>query len=399
MASKERQSSQVAAALAQQIADGQWAIGQKLPSVRQLAQIHGISINTAQRMLSELEAAGLIRAQPRRRAVVLRRRASPKAYDACAFHGKTVGIMTSMDERGFRLFDSESWSRRIVESVQQALDEHALRPQLMTYRYDRPNHEDDLLKQIDQIGGDLVGVVGAQMQIFPRLRDSLDRRDIRWITLGPMGLESQHNFVSTDFAESGRLVGKLFSAMGLHRVLLVTTDPNLFLADRDSCAGFVQELLAGNSPVDGVSIVRVNDSSEQAGFDAVKTYLSKHTTPEGVYCAGDRVAIGAIRALEQIGKRVPHDVHVIGNTGLELSRFSKPSLSVIAQPMEQVGRSAAHMLVELLQSGQRELPARLFQPQLVIRESVSVPAAVREKLVSDQIVFETAEQMTSTPAS
>ena len=77
-----------------------------------------------------------------------------------------------------------------------------------------------------------------------------------------------------------------------------------------------------------------------------------------LFAFGDMLAIGAMRALTEAGIKVPEQVGVIGATGLPEAEQCAPTLSVITQPMEQIGREVAHMLIQMDREGVTRLIGR-----------------------------------------
>ena len=60
------------------------------------------------------------------------------------------------------------------------------------------------------------------------------------------------------------------------------------------------------------------------------------------------MAIGAMRALRDAGRRIPEDCSVIAIDGLELSAYIEPPLTTLCQPMEEMGRRSAQILLGML---------------------------------------------------
>lgn len=92
--------------------------------------------------------------------------------------------------------------------------------------------------------------------------------------------------------------------------------------------------------------------------------------PSAALVYNDLTAIGALRALRDAGMRVPQDMAVVGTDGIELGRFSNPSLTTIEHPREQLGQQAVEAVCGLINGAadpteiERVLPVRL-----VVRES------------------------------
>ena len=62
----------------------------------------------------------------------------------------------------------------------------------------------------------------------------------------------------------------------------------------------------------------------------------------------DTVAVGAIRALRDLGRSVPEDVSVVGFDGIDISRFTLPRLTTVEQPVEEIARRSLNLLLDMM---------------------------------------------------
>lgn len=88
--------------------------------------------------------------------------------------------------------------------------------------------------------------------------------------------------------------------------------------------------------------------SINSGFEQMKKLISAFPKIDGVFCATDRIAIGAIKALQQAGKKVGSDVKVIGVGNEEMGSIITPSLSSFSYPFEKAGENSALILLDLI---------------------------------------------------
>ena len=93
------------------------------------------------------------------------------------------------------------------------------------------------------------------------------------------------------------------------------------------------------------------DFSEPSGFAAMNELLDRDGSIDAVFCAGDMMAIGAMRALAARGRRVPDDVAVVGYDDLFVSSYTTPSLTTISQHIADTGRTLASRLVASIERG------------------------------------------------
>jgi len=113
--------------------------------------------------------------------------------------------------------------------------------------------------------------------------------------------------------------------------------------------------------------------SPEVGYLAMKSLLATGEKFTAVFAFNDISAIGAIRALEEMGLRVPADVSVLGFDDIYAAAFHNPALTTIRQPLFEMGRLAAQTLLERLTNGKdADIPEVLsVEPTLVVRSSTA----------------------------
>ena len=89
--------------------------------------------------------------------------------------------------------------------------------------------------------------------------------------------------------------------------------------------------------------------SYQDGYDATQSLLKEGREFTALFAAADVMAIGAIRALRDAGKRVPEDVSVVGFDGLPLGSFLVPQLTTIVQPVQQMAQQSVQILLSCIE--------------------------------------------------
>ena len=78
----------------------------------------------------------------------------------------------------------------------------------------------------------------------------------------------------------------------------------------------------------------------QGGYTASKKLL-KHKDITAIFCGNDAMAIGCYQAIDELGKKIPEDISVIGFDGLKLSEYMIPQLTTVQQPSFDIGFYAA----------------------------------------------------------
>jgi len=107
-------------------------------------------------------------------------------------------------------------------------------------------------------------------------------------------------------------------------------------------------------------------------YDTTKRLLGRCPELTALFCVSDVMAMGAIRAIHDLGRRVPQDISVVGYDGIPLSRFSVPRLTTVRQDTQQLARQGVDLLLRNLQRPRP--PVHGVVPfELIAGESVSPP--------------------------
>ncbi len=115
-------------------------------------------------------------------------------------------------------------------------------------------------------------------------------------------------------------------------------------------------------------------NSIEQGEEATKGFLDAPDPPTALFAANIMTALGALRAIEDLGLHIPEDIAVIGFDDFELAHVLRPRFTLVRQPTAELGRRAAEMLFERLDGRARTNPRRLVLPtELVVRESCGCP--------------------------
>ncbi len=141
---------------------------------------------------------------------------------------------------------------------------------------------------------------------------------------------------------------------------------------RERIAGYMQALdPAGVRPVIHVQ----HDNNEEQARQAGLVLLSLDEPPTALLCNSDVLAVGVLRAAEELGLRVPDDVSVVGFDDSPLARRVRPTLTTVRQDVDAKGKAAAAALLEAMRRGRAAGTGRarrvVLPTELVIRDSTA----------------------------
>jgi LacI family transcriptional regulator len=172
--------------------------------------------------------------------------------------------------------------------------------------------------------------------------------------------------VVVDDAAGARLGVEHLLELG-HRRIAHITGPQSHRSATARAEACIAAVAAGGAVLSGA--VQYGDWSERWGRQAIASVLRRHPDLDAVTCGSDQIARGVCDGLRDAGRRVPHDVAVVGFDNWDVMALAcRPPLTTVDLQLEELGRRAAELLRDTIagrpRPGTTSLPSRL-----VIRES------------------------------
>ena len=132
-------------------------------------------------------------------------------------------------------------------------------------------------------------------------------------------------------------------------------------------------------PESRIAQLQGNTPSPATGYDAARELLNGGASFTALFSFNDNSAMGAMRAFQDAGLRVPDDISVVGFDDVLGAAYHTPSLTTIRQPLRKMGMIAAEALLQRLQGDADERTESIeVEPELIVRESSgAAPAAAR----------------------
>ena len=115
------------------------------------------------------------------------------------------------------------------------------------------------------------------------------------------------------------------------------------------------------------------DSGMAGGYAAMQAMIDQDQRPTAVLAADDLTAVGALKAAQDSGLHVPHDISITGFDDIEIASYVAPGLTTVRQPIPLLAENAINHLISLMQpTSPDQSEAVIFvQPELVIRGSTN----------------------------
>lgn len=135
--------------------------------------------------------------------------------------------------------------------------------------------------------------------------------------------------------------------------------------------GYERALREADVPVDA-QFIAASDArpfvfAEEGGYQAMHMLLERDLALDAVFATSDMQALGAMRAAEEAGLRIPEDLALVGFDDIELSKFV--GLTTLRQPAEVMGQRATEQLLRRIKKPGEPVSSTLLAPELIVRRT------------------------------
>jgi LacI family transcriptional regulator len=333
------------------VASGQLKAGERLPPVRELAQQLDINLHTVRAAYHKLEADGLVTMRQGTGTIV-------QLFDSVRFaqltnrtRSYTFGLVIANISHPFY-----TALARGVEGV--AHQNHALLFICNTDEDARKGRE-----YLDRLAAKNVdGLIIASYSLH--YGEPNDGATVLPAT-SPVPLvhvdrpEETGYSVLLDYENAGYVATRHLIEHGHQRVGIIGC--SLPSETQEPYHGYARALRASGLMLDPAIRIEASAYTIEAGYLAATRLLAAPNPPTAIFCDDDTLAVGALRAVRESGRRVPEDVALAGCGDLELATTVDPQLTSVTAPGEQLGIVAMQMLQQLV-AGETVPTARVTLP-------------------------------------
>ena len=158
-----------------------------------------------------------------------------------------------------------------------------------------------------------------------------------------------------------------------HRRIATITGPLRLTNAQQRLDGFRRALAEAGIEI-ASEYVQEGRFDRLSGYEKALTLLNFSPRPTAIFAANDLVALGVLSALREAGLRCPQDLSLVGFDDLELSEFTNPALTTVAQPIYQMGAKAADLLFHRLRGEKVKAQDTTLKTSLKKRDSVAPPS-------------------------
>ena len=119
-------------------------------------------------------------------------------------------------------------------------------------------------------------------------------------------------------------------------------------------------------------ICAFDNNTEESGYRLTKQVLSHKRRPDALIAGNDNMAVGAYRAIHELGLKIPDDIAIASFNDISVAQFLNPPLSTVHLPSEEIGETAVDQLVERI-AGRETAKQTILASRIIWRGSARRP--------------------------
>ena len=179
--------------------------------------------------------------------------------------------------------------------------------------------------------------------------------------------DKRASYIISDNKEGGRKAVKHLAELGHKKIATIegeqTTVPTEF-----RLKGYKEEMQAQNLEYKDEWIIQGRFGVD-GGYKAMEKLLALDDIPTAVFCHGDEIAVGAMKAIKAAGMSVPEDFSIVGFDDIEISQYLNPPLTTVRQKKEKMGSEAADMVLNLINHPEGKVEPEVIETEIIVRNS------------------------------
>lgn len=180
------------------------------------------------------------------------------------------------------------------------------------------------------------------------------------------------DLVTVDNVEGTRLGVEHLFALG-HRDVGLLAGPSRHSTAKERERGYHEALRAAGRPA-RTDLVHYGDFREDGGYEGMKALMALPKRPTAVFVTNNLMTLGAFRAVHEAGIRIPDEVALVGFDDMPWATSLNPPLTAVSQPSQEIGSSAAELLLDRIARPERTIRHVILETTLAVRASCGATA-------------------------
>ncbi|MCX7820123.1 MAG: LacI family transcriptional regulator [Brevinematales bacterium] len=327
-----------------------------------VAKKAGVSIMTVSRVINGVK--GKVSEETRKKVLEIVKELNyyPNSVGR-ALHGsklKTIGVVSPLITAGIVL--ENPFYYELMMGIEDVCTEKGYDVMISTRK--RLKHSDYLKNYYERKVDGLI-IIAPDINTIDF--ESIERDNIPVILVGERTTHNI-NYVDADNENGGFLAVEYLYNKG-HRKIAILTGNQTMRNSVDRLNGFLKGIKHYDLELREEWILNGNFTYHD-GIECAKTLMKLKELPTAVFCSNDLSALGFLNEIKKYDIKVPDDISVIGFDNIYASQYSTPPLTTIKQPIIEMGKAAAELLLTKIHNKDIISQGRIFPVGIIERDSV-----------------------------
>ncbi|MCA9884156.1 MAG: LacI family DNA-binding transcriptional regulator [Anaerolineae bacterium] len=327
-------------------------------TIMDVAQTSGLSCATVSRVLSGYE---FVKETTRQRVMEavdkLGYVVNLPARSLAGGHSQIIGLLVPNLDNGY------------VGTIAQGIDQELARANYDSVLYTSHRHPGKESFYVITIANGLTeGLLLVAPQVVPTYLDALREQNFPYVLIDQADVTENSSIVDAANWQGAYEATRYLIQLG-HTQIAFITGELIVRSATDRLAGYKAALKDHDIPIND-DLIFEGHFQQEDGYEITKGILERtDIQPTAIFASNDLSAFGAMDAIREHGLKIPDDISILGFDDVPQASIVYPKLTTVRQPLEQMGKIAAKILLEQIEDPSRPPQRVTLATQLVIRDS------------------------------
>lgn len=190
------------------------------------------------------------------------------------------------------------------------------------------------------------GLILVSFQFTGNVLKGMENMNLPFVRIDRAAQDDESNSFGVDNNNGARMAVEHLIDMGCRKIAHIS-GPQSYPSSSERLKGY-QATMETFFPNEKTCVYE-GDFTLESGQRLTKQLMTEHPDCDGIFLANDLMAIGALKALKLMDKRVPEDIAIIGFDGIKLTQMTEPEITTIEQPIYNLGTMATTHLIDMIE--------------------------------------------------
>lgn len=325
-----------------------------MANIKQVAAMAGVSTATVSKYLNGIRVKEYNKTAIDEAIAKLEYKRNPTARGLRTHKSMTIGVLIPELDNLF--------ATSIISTIENIIIKKGYSTIICDYKSDRELEVKKLNFLIDRL------VDGIIVMPSYLTKDDIAHIDVPTVFIDRKIDSVNSDFVVVDNADASFNATNYLMECG-HKKIGVILGPKYVYTSQERFKGYESAFKSKNMELNSNYIINGNYDIK-TGHDATIQLIKMKNPPTAIYATNYEITLGAIIALNEMNINVPDEISLVGFDNQEMANVVRPKVTIVAQPIEKIGKYIARTILEHIENPDKETTCKVLKTNLIIQDSV-----------------------------